>query len=114
MRVGSAAGLDRCNLLWILEVGNVEDSDAAETVLLRYRDVALFFFASVVFVVSVDFILILNLIFIFVFFLVCGWSRFRRKSLNAAIQTSIGHLYGHEHQIFVNGHIPLSTRANYR
>src|ERR1700677_1626148 len=112
MRVRSTAGLHRCNLLWILDVGNIEDSYAAKTSLLGCRDVMLRLFLLVcilgrAFVLS--FFLALSLVFIFSFiFILIRRRRFRGKSLHAAIQTSIRHLYGHEQQILVYRYIPLS------
>src|SRR4029077_14051168 len=108
MGVGSAARLHCCHLLWILDVGNVEDSYAAETVLLRYWDAVLFFF---IFIFIFFFVASVSGVFIFIFFcvasvsgvcifildfvfiLVGGRSRFRWESLNATIQTSIRHFY---------------------
>ena len=67
MRVGSAACLHGCNLLWILDVGNVEDSYAAEAVFLRDRNVVLFFFGFVLIVFILVFVIV-----IFTFVLIAG------------------------------------------
>src|SRR5271163_4695242 len=89
MRMRSAAGLHCCYLLWILHVGDVEDSYAAETVLLGCRQALLSFFS---------------------------WGRWRlgRKSLSAAIEASIGHFHGHEEKILVHRDIALSAGADQR
>src|SRR5580658_5941804 len=101
MRVRSAAGLHCRDLLRIRNVGNVEDSYPAETVLLCNRKAAsprcLFFFILVRVFVLVGifgciFRLIGSLVFVgvrrflvFAFFLIRRWW-FGRESLFAAIQ----------------------------
>ncbi|MGC2646311.1 MAG: hypothetical protein WA261_08535, partial [Candidatus Sulfotelmatobacter sp.] len=59
----SAAGLHGCHLPWIFDVGNVEDSYAAEAVFLRYWYVVFFFFVFIVFILVVC---------IFIFFFITG------------------------------------------
>src|SRR5580704_3014484 len=104
MRVRSAAGLHRCHLLWIPDVGNVEDSYATETVLLRGREaafplwrfrfvlvgvrglVAVFGLIGIFGFITVRLLLALVFVFIFVFIFVLfliGRYRFRRKSFSA-------------------------------
>ncbi len=73
MRMRSAARLRRRDLLGILDVGNVENSHAAETLFLRCWNAAFF-----------------------LFFLPGWWRRLRRKPFHTAIQTSIRHLHRHE------------------
>src|SRR5271156_1551313 len=83
----SPARLHRSDLPGLFNVGDIEDSHAAETVLLGYRYRTLFFCS-------------------------CNWSRLRRlrrKSLSTAIQASIGHLHRHEQQILVHGNIALAA-----
>ncbi len=92
MRMRAAAGLHRRHLLGILDVRNVENSHAAEAVLLRGWHTALSFFPR-----SRG-----------------RRRRLRRKSLCAAIQASIRHFHGHEQQILVHRHIALPARAHHR
>ena len=121
--MGSAAGLYGCDLLGVLDVGNVENSYAAETVFLRDRDAALFFFFFIFVFILVDLRLWLDpylyllrrLSLSFVFVFVCiGGRRFRRKPCDAAIQTPIRHFYRHEQQILVHRDIALPARADHR
>ena len=87
----AAAGLHGRHLLRIPDVGNVKDSHTAKTFGLRGGQAMLFF---------------LNLL--------GRWRRLRRKSLRAAIQPSIRHFHGHEHQVFVDGDIALAAGADHR
>ena len=89
VRMRTAAGLHRGDLLGVLDVGDVENSHAAETVLLRDWHPALLFVAW-------------------------GRRRLGRKTLIAAIEASIRHFYRHEQQIFVNRNIALAAWANQR
>ena len=48
------------------------------------------------------------------FFFFGSWRRLRRETLRAAIQPSVGHFHGHEHQVFVDRHIALPAGADHR
>ena len=89
-RVGvrSAAGLHGGHLLRILDIGDVENSDATKTFGLRGRQAAFLFLAR-------------------------GGRRFRWKSLRAAIDAPVGHFHRHEHQVFVDRYVALSAGADH-
>src|SRR5262245_44654325 len=89
MGVRAAARLHCCYLLWIPDVGYVENSYTAKPILLRRGYSWFLLFAG-------------------------GRRRLRWKSLRAAIETAVGHLDRHEHQVLVNRNVSLSARTNHR
>src|SRR5579859_6143215 len=98
MGVGSTTGLHGGDLLGILDVRNVENSDAAEAVFLRDWEGMLFllfflFVGDFVFVVAALIFVggVFILVLIFILAGIRGWRRFWWKSFDAAIQASIGH-----------------------
>ena len=89
VRMRTAAGLDSGDLLGILDVRDIEDAHAAETIFLSCGRVAFFFVAW-------------------------GRWRFRWKSLRAAIEAAVGHFHGHEQKVFVHRDIALAAGADHR
>src|SRR6266699_3706031 len=88
VRVRAATGLHRGHLLWTLDVTDIENSHAAETIFLR----------------GWWLILILSR----------SWRRIRRKSLSAAIDSAVRHFDRHEHQVLINRNVALSAGADHR
>src|ERR1051326_3349583 len=88
MRVRSAARLHRRDLFRVLDVGDIEDTHAAEAIFLRWRHRPL--------------LLLLHLLFF------CrGWSRSRWEALGTTVDAPIRHLYRHEQQVLIYRHIAL-------
>ncbi len=86
MRMRTAAGLHGGNLLWFRDIANIENPYAAKTVFLDRGFMVL----------------------------ACRRRGLNRKSLHAAIQTSVRHLDRHKHQVLVNRNIALSARTYHR